>query len=129
MHFWHFTPLALVLVACHSAPDEPTTKETPAPRAPIVHVIVDKDHRNLVRLAEGDYLELPHDAAYVWSIRFENGSYFDKAPSSDTGIERYRASRTGIVETKVLGDPKICMHSDAPCTIAKYEWSVNVAVE
>jgi hypothetical protein len=124
----------LSLAACRSAPAEPVTKTETAdvavgPRRPSIHVIVEKDHRNLLKVAVGDYLELPHDPAYEWSIHFENNSYFDSAPASDAGIERYRASRTGIVQTKVDGDPKECMHSDAACRIAKYEWSVNVAVE
>jgi len=124
-----FVPLACLVLGCHSAPSEPTPTEDQTPRAASTHVIEAKDHRNLVKVSRGDYLELPHDSAYVWTIKFENGSYFDKAPPSAEGIERYRASRTGIVETKVGGDPKACIHSDAPCTIAKYEWSVNVAVE
>jgi hypothetical protein len=122
--------LALALFACRSPPAEPAPKEEPpGPRTPSTHVVVEKDHRQLVKMSQGDYLELPHDPEFQWSIHFENSSYFDPAPPSDAGIERYRASRSGIVQTKVDGDPKMCMHSDAPCTLAKYEWSVNVAVE
>jgi hypothetical protein len=126
--------LVFSLLACRSStPAEPVKVETPdvaqGPRPPSTHVIVREDHRNLLKIALGDYIELPHDAAYEWSIRFENHSYFDPAPASDAGVERYKATRTGIVQTKVDGDPKECMHTDAACTIAKYEWSVNIAIE
>jgi hypothetical protein len=122
--------LALALLACHSAPTEPTpppAKE--APKAPSVHVIVEKDHRSVAKLAVGDYVELPHDAEFAWTIKFENGSYFDPAPASDAGVERYRATRTGIVRTLVSGAPKVCIHSDAACPLAEYAWSVTLQVD
>jgi hypothetical protein len=127
-------PLAWGLLGCHSSPAEPTAAAAPdegaaSEKAPATHVIVEKDHRHLLTISRGDYLELPHDPEFVWSIHFQNHSYFDDASPSDAGIERYRASRSGIVQTKVSGDPKICLHSDAPCPLAKYDWSVNVAVE
>jgi hypothetical protein len=123
--------LACHSTGCHSTPTEPAPTEVveTTTRPPSTHVIVEGDHRHLVKVAKGDFLELPHDAEFVWAIHFENHSYFDDAPPSDAGIERYRASRTGIVQTKVSGDPKICLHSDAPCPLAKYDWSVNVAIE
>jgi len=77
----------------------------------------------------GDVIELPSDPEFAWSISFENGSYFDKAPPSDAGVERYKASRTGIVRTLVSGDPKICMHSDAPCPLAQYAWQVTLEID
>jgi hypothetical protein len=99
------------------------------PKSPSTHVIVEKDHRAKTDLSVGDYIELPHDADFAWSIKFENGSYFDAAPPSDTGIERYKATRTGIVRTLVSGEPKICMHSDAACPLARYAWSVTLQVD
>ena len=122
--------LALAVLACRSAPTEPTpptAKE--GPKASSVHVIVEKDHRSVAKLAVGDYVELPHDAEFAWSIKFENGSYFDAAPSSEAGIERYRATRTGIVRTLVSGAPRECMHSDAACPLAEYAWSVTLQVD
>jgi hypothetical protein len=90
---------------------------------------VEKDHRSKTKISVGDYVELPHDADFAWTIKFENGSYFDPVPPSDAGIERYKATRTGIDRALVSGDPKICMHSDAACTLAKYAWSVTLQVE
>jgi hypothetical protein len=124
--------LAPILAACHSTPPEPITVVEAGPltpRAPETHVIVEKDHRSLVKLAVGDYLELPHDGEFEWSIRFEDRKTFDDAPKSDAGLERFKASRAGIVRTQVMGDPKICMHSDAACPLAKYSWAVNVEVD
>jgi hypothetical protein len=123
--------LGVCLAGCRSTPAEVVVPvdATPGPHAPSTHVIIQKDHRNLLRIAVGDSIELPHDPDYVWSIRFENGSYFDDAPASDASIQRYRASRTGIVQTKIDGDPRACMNTDAACKIAKIEWSVNIAVE
>jgi len=90
---------------------------------------VEKDHRSKTTIAVGDIVELPSDPEFAWSISFENGSYFDPAPASDAGVERYKASRTGIVRTMVSGDPKVCMHSDAACALAKYAWQVTLEVD
>jgi hypothetical protein len=121
------------LFACHAGPSEPVTApEAAAPRAPrppSTHVIAESDHRKLVKLAQGDFLELPSNPDFEWTLTFDNHSYFDDAPASEAGITRYVASRTGIVPIKVRGEPKACMHSDAACPTAIYNWSINVAVE
>ena len=124
--------LVLALAACRSAPSEPTpspTAENAGPSAPDVHVISAKDHRTTTKVAIGDIVELPHDEAYVWSIKFEHASFFDPAPASDAGIERYRAAHAGTVRSMVSGEPKECMHSDAACTLARYSWAVTLWVQ
>jgi hypothetical protein len=124
--------LALALLGCRTTPPEPATPPAPVdagPHVPAVHVIVEKDHRSLTKISVGDVIELPHDPDFAWTIKFENGSYFEPAPASEAGVERYEARRTGIVRTLVAGAPKICMHSDAPCTLAEYAWQVTLAVE
>ncbi len=126
------TLFAMALLACRSAPSEPSAAPAPvepAPKTPSVHVLVEGDHRSRVKLAVGDYVELPHDPAFAWSIKFENGSYFDPAPPTDAGVERYKATRTGIVRSSVDGEPKACMSSDAACPTAKYAWSITLSVE
>lgn len=124
--------LALASLACRSTPAEPAAPPQPTdagPHVPIVHVIVEPDHRRLTTISVGDIVELPHDAEFAWSIKFENSSYFAPAPASEAGIERYVATRTGIVRSLVSGDPKICMHSDAPCTLAQYAWQVTLQID
>jgi hypothetical protein len=125
-----FVPFALL--ACRSAPSEPApspTAENRGPSAPDVHVISAKDHRTTTKVSVGDFVELPHDAAYEWSIKFEHDSFFEPAPASDAGVERYRAARTGTVRCKVEGEPKVCMHTDAACTLARYSWAVTLWVQ
>jgi hypothetical protein len=128
----HSLLLFLSLASCHSRPTEPETQsdaEPAASRPPSTHVIGEGDHRHLIHLAKGDFLELPHEANFQWSVRFENASYFDDASPSGAGVARYRAVRSGIAQLRVLGDPIMCLHSDAACPLARYEWSVNVAIE
>jgi hypothetical protein len=125
--------LAIALLACPSTPSEPAAPPgspvEAGPHAPAVHVVVFKDHRSTVKLSVGDLLELPHDDAFAWGIKFEHESFLEPAPASDAGIERFRAARAGTVRTLVSGDPKICQHSDAACTLAKYSWAVTVQID
>jgi hypothetical protein len=125
--------LAFILLACRGGAPEVSSSSTHASeggaRAAAVHVIVFADHRSLVKLAVGDLLELPHEDAYEWHIKLEHEGYLEPAPPSDAGVARYRAAQPGTVRTLVKGEPKICLHSDAGCTIAKNSWAVTVQVE
>ncbi len=125
-----FAAIALAGASCKDAPPEPAPAPTAyVPRGPEVHVIVEKDHRHVTHIAAGDTIELPHEPEFAWTIKFENDGFFDPAPLSDAGLERYKAVRSGLVRALASGDPKICMHSDAPCTLAKYAWSLTFQID
>ena len=75
-----------------------------------------------------DLVLLPDDPAFEWKIEFEDKSAATQATDIDAGGEAYRVTKTGPVRVMVFGDPKVCMHSDAACTVSKRRWDITFAV-
>jgi hypothetical protein len=117
--------IALVLVAagCRATPDEPAPAATrPGARRPETHRVVERDHRHVIEMHEGDRIALPDDHDFDWRAELEDPSGFVR-----DGADAYRLTKAGPFRMMFYGEPK-CLRTDAGCGLSRRRWDVTVDV-
>jgi hypothetical protein len=125
-------PLLVVpLLACHDEPQHSapsaTATASAAARVPETHVVVQADHRNVIRMTVGDRIALPTDPELDWRAEFEDKNAFRPVAEGGASTATFAIEKTGPLRVMVYGDPK-CAKRDGGCGLSKRRWDVTLDV-